>query len=239
VTFPLRLAEKLSDKILTASKESFRLESEKVIVTNHGIDTKEFSPRDQGSREQNSITICSIGRISPRKDYETLINAANILVHEKKLSNIRFVVIGKEGTSDQKQYVQTITGMVEGYKLEPYFKFLGSIPHHKVAECHQRNDLFVNMRQTGGMDKAVLEAMACEVPTVICNTTFKPLLGPWVEQLLFEERNARDLAERLDGLIRLAPEERNTIGQHLRSVVIQEHDLGKLMDRIVSILRSL
>ncbi len=240
VTLSLRLADKLSDKMLTASEESFCLESKKLIVTNHGIDTDEFSPRKHESKGQASlITICSIGRISPRKDYEILINAANILVHEKKVFNVRFVIIGKEGTSEQKQYVESIMKMVEDYGLVPYFEFLGSIPHRNIAEYHRKSDIFVNMRQTGGMDKAVLEAMACEIPTVVCNKTFIPLFGTWAEQLIFKEKNARNLARRLYNLVRLTPETRREIGKNLRNVVVQEHDLEKLMDRIVGIFRSL
>src|SRR3989344_9447325 len=44
VTPKLRLAEKFADVIFTASKESFRLPSKKVIVTGHGIDTGLFQP---------------------------------------------------------------------------------------------------------------------------------------------------------------------------------------------------
>ena len=42
VSFRSRLMEKLTDRILTASKESFLLPSKKVLVTGHGIDTKNF-----------------------------------------------------------------------------------------------------------------------------------------------------------------------------------------------------
>ena len=44
VTWKLRLAEKFVHIIFTASAESFRLPSKKVIVTGHGIDTELFKP---------------------------------------------------------------------------------------------------------------------------------------------------------------------------------------------------
>ena len=43
VNWKLKLAEKLIDKIFTASKESFRLSSKKVEITGHGIDADKFS----------------------------------------------------------------------------------------------------------------------------------------------------------------------------------------------------
>jgi glycosyltransferase involved in cell wall biosynthesis len=89
------------------------------------------------------------------------------------------------------------------------------------------------------MDKAVLEAMACGVPPVVCNTTFTPLFGPWADRLIFEERNAEDLAERLYALVALEPDQRRDIGRYLRGVVVQEHDLEQLMDCFVTIFESL
>lgn len=243
VSFLLRLAEKVSDKILTASPESFRLESEKVVVTKHGINTKIFQPKQMtGHPEQErmtqpaaQITIGSIGRISPRKDYETLIKAADILVNRKQLSNVRFVIIGKEGTAEQKPYFQQLMRLVEECELASYIEFSGSVTHREIAAHHQNNDIFVNMRQTGGMDKAVLEAMACEVPTVVCNNTFSPLFDSWANCLIFEERNPEDLADRLYDLVTLAPDTRREIGRDLRRVVVREHDLEQLMDQIVSL----
>jgi len=242
VSFPLRLAEKLSDKILTASRESFRLESEKIVVTNHGINTKIFCPPFDSAQDRqlaSRITISSIGRISPRKDYATLINAANILIHSKGIHNVRFVIIGKEGTSEQKPYFQKLTELVKTFGLEASVEFVGSVPHRQIAAYHQKSDIFVNMRQTGGMDKAVLEAMACAVPVVVCNKTFIPLFGPWAEGLIFEERNAKNLAERLSDLVMSGAEKRQEIGQELRNAVVREHDLEKLIDRIVTVFESL
>ena len=44
VSWKLRLAEKLVHVIFTASSESFRLKSNKVVVTGHGTDTELFKP---------------------------------------------------------------------------------------------------------------------------------------------------------------------------------------------------
>ena len=44
VDLKLRVAEKFVQKIFTASKESFRLHSKKVMVTGHGVDIDKFSP---------------------------------------------------------------------------------------------------------------------------------------------------------------------------------------------------
>src|SRR3989339_374793 len=73
-----KLAEKLTDKIFTASKESFRLPSKKVEVTGHGIDLDKFKPAEI-KKDGSKFKIISVGRISPVKNYEIMINATEIL----------------------------------------------------------------------------------------------------------------------------------------------------------------
>ena len=96
VTAKLKWAEKLANTIFTASLESFRLPSKKVIVTGHGIDTELFRPDFSRSNleapslrfDLGDIKILSVGRIAPVKNYETLISAGKIL----KDQNVEFSV---------------------------------------------------------------------------------------------------------------------------------------------------
>ena len=55
VNWKLKLAEKLVDKIFTASKESFRLPSKKVEITGHGIDLEKFKSQNaaKGGKPEN------------------------------------------------------------------------------------------------------------------------------------------------------------------------------------------
>ena len=72
VSLKLRLAAKLVDKIFTASKESFRLPSKKVVIAGHGIDIEHFKPRGS-SASGDTLKLLSVGRVSPSKDLMFLI----------------------------------------------------------------------------------------------------------------------------------------------------------------------
>lgn len=240
VSLVLRLAERVSAKILTASPESFQLNSRKVLVTNHGINTRRFSPSETvAERADACLHVCSVGRLSPRKDYETLLRALHILVHTHRLHHIRLVIVGKEGTLAQHAYVRQLRALVDDLKLGDYVKFAGAVANRDVMAYYHHSDIFVNMRQTGGMDKAVLEAMACGVPTVVCNATFGSLFGPLAHRLLFEERNPEALAARIRDLADLSPKERREMGLALRDAVVRHHNLDGLMTRIVDIFAHL
>ncbi|RLC66439.1 MAG: hypothetical protein DRI52_12040, partial [Chloroflexi bacterium] len=133
VGLTLRVAHALVDKVVTASKESFRLPSDKVIVTGHGIDTELFKPAE-GPRPERPFTVLSVGRISPIKDYETLIRAADILVNERGLRGVRFVVVGDAGTPEQVAYREQLLAEVRRRGLSDHFEFVGAVPHERVVE---------------------------------------------------------------------------------------------------------
>ncbi len=65
VTFKLKLAEKFADVIFSASKESFRLPSRKLVVTGHGIDTDLFKPDPNRQSHDGTVRLLSVGRIAP------------------------------------------------------------------------------------------------------------------------------------------------------------------------------
>ena len=234
VNWKLKLAHWLVDWVVTASPESFRLPSDKVVVTGHGIDIEVFKPAE-GPRPERPFTVLSVGRISPIKDYETLIEAAGILVNQRGQRDLRFVVVGDVGTPEQVSYRERLLTEVRRRGLVDRFEFVDAVPHQKVVDYYQRADLFVNLSHTDSLDKAVLEAMACGVVPLTSNPAFGPLLGTLAARLMFVVRDARDLAGKTEQLAQLSGSERIALGKHLRTIVVQQHSGQGLMDRLVTV----
>jgi glycosyltransferase involved in cell wall biosynthesis len=230
VTLKLRIAEKLADVILTASKESFRLPSKKIRVMGHGIDVSKFKARTPfGNNQDGKLRIITVGRISPVKDCETLIRAAGIF--SKKNSAFEVKIFGKAGTSKQEKYLQTLKTLVVHEGLGERVRFMGNVTQDALPGVLQDADVFVNMSHTGGLDKAVLEAMACEIPVITCNETFSPILGKY--DLMFTKGGAEELENKILALCSMG-EERFRIGRELRKVVEKEHNLTVLIPRVIT-----
>ena len=83
--FTLRIAEKIADNIFASTSSGFRIKSKKLNIVGQGIDTEKFLP-DTNKKPNDKFKIISIGRISPTKDYETLINAIELI--KKEVENI-------------------------------------------------------------------------------------------------------------------------------------------------------
>ncbi len=233
VKWKLKLAEKCVDKILTASKESCRLKNRKKIeITGHGIDTDFFKPLSSDIERQTSniFKILLVGRISPIKDQETLIEAVDILVNQKNFKNIEVKTIGSVLEDYDKKYFQRIKKLIGRKGLVSYIKFLGGRPHQEIVKFYQGGDLLVNLCPTGGMDKVVLEAMACELPVLVCSETFRKDLERYADKLIFQEKNYQDLAQKiLDSRVLDTIE----VGNYLRNQVIRNHNLNNLTEKII------
>ncbi len=228
VDWRVKLMEKIANVILSASKESFRLPSKKLVITGHGIDIKMFK---LGQKNQNNdiFKIISIGRISPTKDYESMIKAVDILV-KKGISNIKLTIIGDAGLASQKVYFENLKQMYLKMGLQGKVEFLGSKPNNEISAYLQQSDLFINMSSTGSIDKAVLEAMSCGCLVLTANEAF---LGILPEELRTERDNPQILAGKIKAIINIPSEKSSKLREDLRQEVVENHNLDNLVKKIV------
>ena len=227
VTLKLRLAEKFANTIFTASKESFRLLSPKIIITGHGIDTRLFQPGENLKVKNEKLKILSVGRIAPVKNYETLINAANIL--KNRGENFSVTMVGEAPLEQDKQYEKKLKLLIADFQLQEYFNFIGKVNHKDLAGYYQSHDIFIHLSKTGSLDKTILEAMACGMKVLSSNDASRGFLP---SELIFDQDNSAELADKIRSVIKKYPD------PTLREYVIQNHNLDKLLNRISVIING-
>ena len=233
VNWKLYLVNLLTDKILTASEESCRLKNRKKIeVAGHGINVDKFKVQSSKLKVKNSkFKILSIGRISPIKDYETLIKAVDILVKDSPpAGGLEVQIIGGPGLKEHKTYFKNLKKMVSGNNLGNYIKFIGPVPHREIQFYYENCDLFINLSQTGSVDKSVLEAMACEKIVLTSNEAFVNILN---NNLMVEENNPKFLTEKIKWVMNLDKEAKKQIQEKLRAEVVKNHNLDNLVVKII------
>ncbi|MDD2807009.1 MAG: glycosyltransferase family 4 protein [Patescibacteria group bacterium] len=226
VDFKMKVMEKLSDVVLSASAESFRLPTKKLVLTGHGIDVNIFQP---AKMEVGSKSLLTVGRISPTKDYESMIKAVDIL--HKSGDNFNLSIIGNIGLKDQAVYLASLKGMVDAMKLKNQVSFLGPRSNTQIPSYLQKTSIFINLSGTGSVDKAVLEAMACGCLVLTSNEAFKPILP---EELMVEQNNPKQLAEKIKWLTSLDYSKINDLRLVLREIVVNNHNLDNLVKKIIS-----
>ena len=179
VDFKLKLATMLADRIVSSSPEGFRYQTRKARFIGQAIDTNKFKMKKSKIKMTNhnaKFKIISIGRISPVKNYEKLIKAAEILVKKKKIGNMVVQIYGGIGLARHQNYLDSLIKLTENAGLTGIIEFRGPVPHESVPELLAGADLFVNLSATGSMDKAVLEAMAAGCLVLTSNEAYGKIL---------------------------------------------------------------
>lgn len=229
VDFKLRLAEKMVDRIFTASTESFRLESRKVVVVGHGIDTDLFFPQNNATTDGHVYTLISVGRISEAKNQHLMVEVVKILRNKGFVCRIIFV--GDAVTQADLLYKDKIKSQILACKInDPQIVyFAGSVSPQKIIDWYRSADLFINLSSTGSLDKAVLEAMSSGLQVITSNEAFKNILP--VENLT--NNRPEDVAQKIINISSKAP------NLQMREIVVKNHNLGRLVDRLESLMRKL
>lgn len=159
VSSMLRVAEKLVAMIFTATADSCKLESRKVIVTGHGIDTARFAPQT-GPKDLDLITV---GRIARSKNLTALIDALALLPSEVTPT---LTIVGAAVTEAEQAYETELRAYISAKGLTARVIFAGKQTQRELPATLRRAKIFVTAAQNGSLDKAMLEAMACGLPII-------------------------------------------------------------------------
>ena len=222
----LRLATVLSSAVVTASPESFQLAASKVHVLGHGIDTEQFRPGP--APEDGPPLVLAVGRLSPVKRYELLIESAKVL--QARGVAAHFAIAGGDPPG----------GAAYGDRLRAQgrgaIEFLGAVSHREIAAWYHRSTLAINLCPTGGLDKVVLEALFCGRPAIVTNRSFAPLLGDEGRAWLVGETSESVAAGLAASLTDPAVPAKT---EAIRRRAVAAHSLDGLMDRLVSLFQTL
>lgn len=219
VTMRLRVAHAMVHRVFSASPESFRLPSTKVMFTGHGIDTDAFSPGDEHLRSKDSLL--TVGRIAPVKNLEVLVDAMSLLAQQGSL--LRVVVVGEAALDADRAYEDSIRRRINNAGLAEQFVFAGKHKNDELQMFYRQCALFVHMSRTGSLDKALLEAMACGSRVVSSNDSARAFLPP---ELIFDGTNPGDLARGIDQALSESPD------PSLRAYVVEHHNLNALIQKL-------
>jgi glycosyltransferase involved in cell wall biosynthesis len=164
-----------------------------------------------------------------------LIEAVRILRDHYRVTNVQVRLVGDAlmGVEVDQQYAQKLRNHVDQYDLQDRVCFFGAVPHTHVLTEYQQADVFVNLSDTDSLDKAVLEAMSCGVPVITSNAAFDDVLKPHAALCLVSKDDPAALAHRLHETLSMSRQQRRTIGQQLRTLVVDHHSLKQLAQRLV------
>ena len=234
VDLKLRMATFLVDRVFSASKESFRLKTKKLLVTGHGIDTDVFSPFVlRQSKASKSVAVgqfkcISVARISKAKNQLVMVEAIEILARQGFEGSL--TIVGDAITPEDRVYKNNIHSYIDTHELvRNKIIFTGSLPHDAIEGLLGESDLFINLSTTGSLDKAILESMASGLQVLTSNEAYTNILLP--------ENITTNIPDDVAGKIKVLSAQ--LPHSEYREYVIKNHSLSNLIARLYDELARL
>jgi glycosyltransferase involved in cell wall biosynthesis len=160
------------NKTIKTKFEKMGLRSE-VIFNCQDLSAEEtgFSHRIPAD-ETDWFRVAYQGNIIRQRGYEQLIEAADILVHQRKLEKLKIIIIGKS-LSDES-YGKYIEGLINNKELKEHFLFTGFVSHGEMMEMLRHVDAGLILFQPTpnnlkGLPNKLFENFAAGIPTIASN----------------------------------------------------------------------
>ena len=238
----LKLAVIFCKKIFTAHKAGMRVNTAKRIITGHGIDTDKFTIFN--SQFSNfGVTVLSVGRITPSKGHDFVINAIADLINPVKNNvsngvksgyNLKLKIIGGVIQKHHEEYLEYLKELVKNLQVEKNIEFSDSVSYDKMPEYFRNADILINAVTFGGLDKVTLEAMASGIIPMTSNSAFSDVFPrEFSDALVFREKDLEDLKNKLKNILDKKLYQNESLRNELREIVVKNHNLDNLINRIV------
>ncbi|MFC7076804.1 glycosyltransferase family 4 protein [Haloarcula halophila] len=176
-----------ADRIIAVSKSTKKdlenqlgVKSEQITVIYEGVNQELFNQSYDGDMlkeylqsseieiQSDQRVILSVGTISPRKNYTTLIDSFESIKTNSN-EHTKLLIAGREGWKTNS--------IIEKTKKSEYrddIHLLGFVPEYVLPHLYKRADVFVYPSLYEGFGLPPLEAMACGTPVITSNVSSLP-----------------------------------------------------------------
>ncbi len=220
-TLAFRLASTLVDRLVCVSQDSARLSAEEGISARrittvwNGVDVSRFAY--EGPQADGPVVM--VGRLSPEKDVNTLLEAVALAVRQYPAFRLE---IAGDGPC-----LEDLRRSATELSLGEHVEFLGEV--REIPRLLGRSGLFVLPSLTEGISLTLLEAMARGLPIVATRVGGNPEVVIEGETgLLVSPQAPAELAAAMVHLLQ-SPNVRRRMGQAGRSRVERYFDVRRMV----------
>jgi len=192
----------------------------KMVSSVFFVDSTTTGELKEKYNEDKKIKIITVGRVSSVKNIDIIIMTGGLLRDKGVDFEIR--IIGSPILKEDKRYLLELEELVDKNNLKNNVLFIGSIPNKDIEKFYREADIFINLSNTGSLDKAVLEAMASGLMVLTSNEAFKDILP----DKYLVGKNPGEIAERIISLYG------SPVEDGLSDYVKENHNLYILVKKI-------
>gem|GEM_PF-310763 len=243
--FAYRLVNRISDRVLAVSEEVKRLcidqeriDPAKVSVVYNGVDLEQLAagstsnPFAGAEWAKASHVITCVANIRKIKGVDVLVRCAERVCRE--IPGTVFVIAGSLWERD---YSQEIQDLIRSHGLENNIKLLGFV--EDPTPLLRMSNAFCMLSRSEGFSNALLEAMACGVPSVVTSVGGNPeAIRDGENGFLVSTEDDQAAAERLLFLLR-NPGQAALMGEAARATVQTRFSAQTMISQLLEVYREL
>ncbi len=203
------------------------------VLPGEGVNTDHFSPDHQREPVENEVfTFLMSTRLLKSKGISLYADAARIL--RKKNYQVRFELIGFFETHHPDSITQEDLNRWEQEGLIHYCGFARDVrPFLQRADCFVFPSFY-----NEGVPRCLMEAASMELPIITSfNRGCKEVVLNNSTGYICKMHDPFDLADKMEKMINLLPEDRARMGKNGRSLVIKKFSMEKVLDEYVGTLQ--
>lgn len=199
-------------KVVTTT---FSVSPNRIFVSpSGGVNPTNFVPmeqrkaREKASLNQDCFWIGYISRIETGKGWDTFLQGCNQLVKSEAIPNLRILIVGSGAEKE------TMLQLVQKSGLESYIEYRNFVPQEDLKYYYNALDVFCfpSNRKSESLGLVGLEAMACGT---LCVCSDAEGIKTYAENnkncLMFERKNAKQLANQLLAAYKMKEDEKRRI----------------------------
>ena len=215
-----------ASKIITASENSFPLNTKKVTPIGHAIDYKTFYKKiDSFSKKDFAI----VSRISKSKNIEESIEG---FLNSNTSESSSILIIGGPLTNADREYYEYL---LNKYKDHKNVSFVGPVPHSELVNNLKNVSFHINNTDKGFYDKSVLETSVNGIINFYKNIDYdKNIPNKYLEFLKFDG-SSDNLSEKISSIYELSHNEFLELIEYSQ-IKIKEESLDTLVERITKVI---
>ena len=219
-------ASLLASKIITASENSFPLNSKKVTPIGHAIDYKTFYKEiDSFSKKDFAI----VSRISKSKKIEESIEG---FLNSSASKSHSILIIGGPLTNEDKIYNKHL---LNKYKNTNNVSFIGSVSHSELVKYLKNVSFHINNTDKGFYDKSVLETSVNGIINFYKNIDYDKNIPSKYKETLKFDGSPSDLSNKISSVFNLDQNEFLEIVEYSQKEIKNE-SLDTLIKRITRVI---
>lgn len=159
----------ISQYSLRKIKQFYNVDTAKIRIVPNGVDPQRFNPVGDSEKIKHRLKVGNrqcvlfVGRLIPRKGLGYLVEAAKLVVKERK--ETLFIIVGN-GPSKNK-----LVSDIEEAGLTNNFAFLGDVSEQDLPAVYRCADVFALPSIQEGQGIALLEAQSSAKPVVAFNVS--------------------------------------------------------------------